>query len=143
MVKAKIGDRVQVLLKGRLEDGTIFSDQYEKKPIEFTIGENNLINGIEMSIVGMEESESRSIKVPPEEAYGHYQKQLISTINLSQVSNTITPKLGMGLQLKYSNGRSVNARIVDISNSKIVVDANHALAGKTCVFDLKLFKILS
>ncbi len=47
MAQAKKGNIVKVHYTGKLTDGTVFDDSLTRQPLEFTIGNNNLIPGFE------------------------------------------------------------------------------------------------
>ena len=54
MAEAKPGDKVKVHYRGSLEDGTVFDTSHGRQPLEFTIGEGQVIPGFEGAVVGME-----------------------------------------------------------------------------------------
>lgn len=66
----KKGDRVKVHYTGTLEDGSEFDSSIGKDPLEFTAGAGQMIKGFDDAIIGMEVDEEKTIKIPPEEAYG-------------------------------------------------------------------------
>ena len=67
MAQAKQGDRVQIHYTGRLADGNVFDSSRERDPLEFEAGSDELIRGVSMAVVGMQEGEQRTVTVPPEE----------------------------------------------------------------------------
>lgn len=69
-MKVKPGDKVKVHYTGTLEDGTVFDSSENKEPLEFTAGAGQMIKGFDQAILGMELNEEKTIKIPPEEAYG-------------------------------------------------------------------------
>ena len=81
MSTAKMGDTVKVHYTGRLNDESVFDTSRERAPLEFTIGEGNLIAGFERGIIGMEIGETRTLKIPPEEGYGNRDDNLVTQIN--------------------------------------------------------------
>jgi FKBP-type peptidyl-prolyl cis-trans isomerase len=71
----KVGDTVSVNYTGTLEDGTVFDSNIDPKfghvePFIFKLGAGQVIPGWEKGIVGMKIGEKKSLKIPPEDAYG-------------------------------------------------------------------------
>nr|WP_201030053.1 FKBP-type peptidyl-prolyl cis-trans isomerase [Kosmotoga sp. DU53] len=80
MPEAKKGDTVKVHYTGRFEDGEIFDSSTGKEPLEFTIGKGEVIPGFEEAIIGMNTGESKTVKIPPEKAYGPRYDELVLTV---------------------------------------------------------------
>jgi len=67
----KSGDTVTVNYVGTLQDGTKFDSSIDRgQPFEFTIGQNSVIQGWELGLVGMKVGEKRKLTIPPELGYG-------------------------------------------------------------------------
>jgi len=101
MRQAKNGDTVKVHLTGKLENGEVFSKPADE-PLEFTLGGGELIRGFEKGIVGMEVGQTKKITVPPEEAYGSRQEELL--FDLKKSDFLVTPVIGQHLQLRRRSG---------------------------------------
>ena len=68
---AKAGDTVTVNYVGTLADGTKFDSSIDRgQPFEFTLGQNSVIQGWELGVVGMKVGEKRRLTIPPELGYG-------------------------------------------------------------------------
>jgi peptidylprolyl isomerase len=61
---AKQGDTVGVHYRGRLQDGSVFDETFDRQPLRFTIGEGQLISGFEEAVVGMKPGERVPIPQP-------------------------------------------------------------------------------
>ncbi|MEJ2201750.1 MAG: FKBP-type peptidyl-prolyl cis-trans isomerase, partial [Desulfuromonadaceae bacterium] len=61
MIAAKDGDTVKVHYTGTLADGTVFDSSRERDPLEFTLGQGQLIPGFEKTVLGMTAGESRTV----------------------------------------------------------------------------------
>ena len=69
---AKTGDTVTVNYTGTLTDGTKFDSSLNpgRTPFQFTLGQNKVIQGWELGVVGMKVGEKRKLTIPPELGYG-------------------------------------------------------------------------
>ena len=143
MAQAKQGDTVRVHYHGTLEDGTVFSSTYEEQePFEFTIGQQSVLPRFEMAVIGMNEGETRSISLSPEEAYGQHRKEFVFAMDRTQAPPNLELELGKRLQVRTNRGDNVIATITQVTPDSIVLDANDPLAGKTLQFTIELVKIL-
>jgi len=148
----KEGDYVQVDYIGKLEDGTVFDTSvkdaaieagiYNQKrdyqPLEFTVGAGEMIGGFDKGVVGMAVGENKALTIPPEEAYGAYREDMLITSPIEELTAAgITPVVGQ----KISTARGQVGTITNITDTEVVIDFNHELAGKTLFFDIKLLDI--
>ena len=140
MSPAKNGDTVKIHLTGRLENGEVFSKP-EDKPFEFTLGSGELIPGFEKGIVGMEVGQTKTIAVPPEEAYGPRNEELMVDVKKTTLPENITPVIGQQLQIRRRSGDLLKATIAGVDEDTVTLDANHPFAGKTLLFEVKLVEI--
>ena len=54
MTTAATGDTVRIHYSGRLVDGTPFDSSEGRAPLEFTLGQGQVIKGLEAHVTGME-----------------------------------------------------------------------------------------
>lgn len=142
MSQVKANDTVKVHYTGKLTDGQVFDSSVERgEPIEFTMGQGQLIPGFEKGLIDMKVNEKKTINIPKEEAYGEPREELIQEVQKSQLPEEIKPEVGMGLVSKSPDGQEMNLVVRDVKEDTIVVDGNHPLAGKDLVFDLEVVEI--
>lgn len=141
MSKVKDGDTVKVHYTGKLENGDVFDSSRERDPFEFTVGNKAVIPGFEKGVVGMGVGDTKKIEIPPEEAYGAKQDELVVVVKKSEFPEDITPSIGQRLQIKQQDGNPVVVTITDLTEDNITLDANHPLAGYTLFFDVELIDI--
>ncbi len=75
MTQANYGDTVKVHYTAKLDDGTVFDSSIQRDPLEFTIGQGQIIPGFEQAVVGMQAGELKTASVPSESAYGPYRDE--------------------------------------------------------------------
>lgn len=141
MSQAKKGDTVKVHLTARLENGEVFSNSKDDEPLEFTLGSGDLIPGFEKAVIGMEAGETKTITVPPDEAYGPRNEELVVNVSKSALPENITPAIGQQLQIPHKEGNPIKVTISDMNEDTVTLDANHPLAGNTLFFDVELVEI--
>ncbi len=79
--KVKHGDTVKIHYTGKLEDGTIFDTSAKRDPLQFIIGAGQVISGFEEAVVGMNPSESKTVKVPADKAYGPHREEMVLVVD--------------------------------------------------------------
>ncbi|MFC2025213.1 peptidylprolyl isomerase [Chloroflexota bacterium] len=138
---ANDGDTVKVHYTGTLEDGTIFDTSREREPLEFTLGEGQLIPGFEEAVRGMRVGQVKTATIPVEEAYGPHRDDLVMIVERDQLPENMEPGIGEQLQMQEADGRTTVFVVTDVSETSITVDANHPLAGKDLTFEIELVEI--
>jgi peptidylprolyl isomerase len=141
MAQAKQNDAVKVHYKGTLNDGSVFDTSFEREPLEFTIGEGRIIPGFEQAVLGMAPGDSKTVIIPPEEAYGPYDEGNKLVVGRDQFPPDIEPELGKPLQVQVQ-GQTALVRITEIAGDQITLDANHPLAGQELTFEIQLVDIV-
>jgi peptidylprolyl isomerase len=141
MQEVKSGQFVSVHYTGKLEDGTIFDSSLEREPLEFIVGAGSLILGFEQAVTGMKVGETKTATIPPGEAYGPYDQDQVIQVERSKMPADAELKVGQHIHLNHPDGRSVRLSIIDVSDESVTLDANHPLAGKTLLFEIRVLAI--
>ena len=141
-VQAKSGDVVRVHYTGKLDDGTVFDSSIGREPLQFTIGNGQVIPGFEQAVVGMKPSESITVKIPVAEAYGPYREELVFTRDRSAFPADLALEVGQQLHMSLPDGSEVFVLVTGVSESVVTLDANYPLAGKDLTFDIELLDII-
>lgn len=141
MSQVKKDSTVKVHYTGTLKDGQVFDSSLEREPIEFKVGEGNMIPGFENGVLDMELNEKKKIEIPSKEAYGEVLDELFQEVPKSQLPEDIKPEVGMGLSAQMPDGSQRQLKVAEVKDDTIVVDANHPLAGKDLNFDIEVVEI--
>ncbi len=141
MGQATDGNKVKVHYTGKFEDGQVFDSSKDREPLEFTIGEGQVIPGFEKEIRGMSEGDTKSITLQPEDAYGPRRDELMVDVKKSDFPENISPEVGQPLQMRRPDGQTVNVVVTNVQDETVTLDANHPLAGKVLIFDVELVEV--
>lgn len=144
MQRVKKGDRVTIEYEGTLRGGQIFETTSDVGPLEFEVGDNEVLPAFEETIVGMAVGETRTLELSPEQAYGPRQEELVQSFAPTSFGEGIDPKLGMVLGMNVEReGKSerLPGLITEVGNDKVTIDFNHPLAGQTLIFKITLQEI--
>lgn len=141
MSQAKAGDTVLMHYSGSFPDGTKFDTSEGREPLEFTLGEGQIIPGLDNAVTGMSVGEEKSVTVTPDEAYGQRDPQRIQAVPRAQFPDHIPAEPGTQLQMQTPEGQTIPVVIADANETEVTLDANHPLAGQELTFDVELVEI--
>lgn len=142
MAQAASGDTVKVHYTGRLKDGTQFDSTEEKDPIEFTIGANEIVQGFENAVIGMQEGDRKTVDLTKDEAYGEFDKEKVHMVARDTIPADLEYAPGDRLELSGIEATPVTVTVLDIGAKEIKVTSNHPLAGLDLTFDIELVEVL-
>ncbi len=141
MAQASSGDTVKIHYTGTLEDGSVFDSSRGREPIEFTIGEGQVIAGFEQAVVGMSPGDSKTATIPAAEAYGPRHDEMMMQVERDRLPDDLDPEVGMRLRIDRGEGQDMVVNVTEVTDSHVTIDANHPLAGKDLTFELELVEI--
>jgi peptidylprolyl isomerase len=142
MTQAQVGDMVKVHYTGRLTDGTTFDTSLERDPLEFTLGEGELIAGFEQAVLGMAAGESKTTTIPAAQAYGPHHAERVIDVERHHLPSDLQPEIGQRLEMTRPDGTTLTVMITTVTETQVTLDANHPLAGQDLIFDITLVEIL-
>ena len=142
MLQVTKGDLVQVHYTGKLSDGEEFDSSRGEEPLKVEIGAGQLIQGFEDGLMGMSIGESKTVIIPPDQAYGLRHEEMVRAVTLDQLPDGLEVQEGMVLESTDQQGHSVELRVTQIDGGKVVLDMNHPLAGETLTFDIEVVEII-
>lgn len=138
MTQIKAGSKVSVHYIGTLDNGRIFDSTPDDQPLVFTIGAGEIFPALENVIAGMNVGEVRNVVIPSADAYGPRSGENMITVKKTAfpAGKVILP--GEKLTIKFSGGTSRVMMVSEVSETAVVLDGNHPLAGLDLTFALRL-----
>jgi len=141
-MQAKKGDRVKVHYTLKDSKGEIVESSRNTQPLEFTIGEGNVIPGFEKGIIGLAITETKTVVISPEDAYGPHDEKKVFEFSRKNAPGEFDPQIGQSIKMHRPDGQAVVVTVVGRTEKGFMMDANHPLAGKELTFDLELLEIV-
>jgi peptidylprolyl isomerase len=153
------GDFILLKITARTQKGTIFRVSTEEDAKKAGIyDENNAKQGMytpEFVIVGkpgflnegltevvkdMKFFEKKSVRVPPNKAYGKRDPQKIERIGIAKfrrLNEGKNPEIGKEF-VKQSQGQMQRGTVTNVVQGRVIVDYNHPLAGQSIDYNLEI-----
>jgi FKBP-type peptidyl-prolyl cis-trans isomerase 2 len=142
MRQAKHGDTVRVHYRGKLCNGSVFDDSFDREPLQFTIGGGEIMPGFEEAVVGMNPGDLKTTEVSAEKAFGPYQEDMLVVVDKSEFPEDVEPKVGQSVPISRPDGPPIDLTVAEVTESEVTLDANHPLAGEDLSFDIELIDIV-
>jgi len=135
------GDTVKVHYTGTLDDGTVFDSSRQRGPLEFTIGEGQILPKFEQAVTGLEPGQTTETRIEAAEAYGQRQEDRIVEFPREKLPEGLEPEVGQKLQMQTESGQTTVVTVAETAEQTITLDANHPLAGQDLSFEIELVEI--
>ena len=137
-----IGNKVKIHYTGTFDDGEVFDSSRDTEPLEFEIGTGQVIPGFDNAVVGMKVGEIKKVRLLEDEAYGPYNEEMVFDAEPGQFEEGLIPEVGQQFQTQLEDETPLLLTVKSVDGDKVVLDANHPMAGKTLNFDLELVEIV-
>jgi FKBP-type peptidyl-prolyl cis-trans isomerase SlyD len=136
----KIAEQRVVAIHYTLTDssGRELDTSRDKEPLSYLHGTQGLIPGLEKQLEGRKAGDKFEAVVPPEEAYGPMNPELVQDVPRSVVEGIDNLHVGMALQAKAPDGQVQNLRVDAIDDDTVTLNANHPLAGEVLHFNVSV-----
>jgi len=149
------GDSVTLEYTGRLDDGTVFDTSREEvaaetglaeaqpdreyTPLTVEVGANQVIEGMDEGLVGLEVGETATLSIPPEKAYGEPSEEHIQEFEPGELQQMLGGQLPEeGDKLEAQGGQVGD--VVHVDDAVVRVDFNPELAGETLEFEVEILE---
>lgn len=141
MAVVQQGDRVKVHYIGTYDDGSEFDSSSGGTPLEFTVGQAQVIPGFENAVTGMALDAKKQVRIEAADAYGEYDADQVATVERSMLPADMELEVGMQLQAETEIGVPLVVTILAVDGDEVTLDGNHPMAGKALNFALHVVEI--
>jgi FKBP-type peptidyl-prolyl cis-trans isomerase SlyD len=134
----KVGDNVfDTTNEDEAKKADIHSQNAGYGPVTICVGQKHVILGLDEELVGRETGAQGSITVTPDKAFGQRDPKRVKSFPKSQFKEK--PVRGMPVRLDDEG----EGTVVDVIGSKVIVDFNAPLAGKTLTYDYTIEEMVT
>ncbi|MCL5100771.1 MAG: peptidylprolyl isomerase [Candidatus Marsarchaeota archaeon] len=116
------------------EEKGIYNKEVRYGPMLVVIGKGSVFKKLENAIKEMDVGSNKKVELSPEEAYGERNKDLVRVMPISEFrKKNIDPMPGMQIEID-----DAVATIMSVNSGRVMVDANHVLAGEKLLYEVKV-----
>ncbi len=116
------------------EENKVFDEEMRYVPQLIVIGKGTTVKGVENAVKSMNVNETKKVELQPKDAFGEKSAELVKVLPMADFKKRdIEPYPGMQLDIDGSV-----ATIKSVNSGRVVVDANHPLAGEKLLYEIKV-----
>ncbi|MEM7632070.1 MAG: peptidylprolyl isomerase [Pseudomonadota bacterium] len=143
MSAAQSGDTVRIHYVGTLADGSTFDSSAGRDPLEFQLGAGQVIPGFDKAVTGMTVGQEQTVEIPCGDAYGDRDPNRSQAFPRDQIPPDLPLEIGTQLQLSGPQGEPIMVSVAEVTDTEVILDANHPLAGQDLTFKIELVEIVA
>ncbi|MEX0740718.1 MAG: peptidylprolyl isomerase [Pseudohongiella sp.] len=120
--------------------GEVMDTSEGREPLTYLHGANNLIPGLEKEMEGKTTGQNFKVTIPPAEAYGESNPELVQTLSKDMFKGVDKVEPGMGFTAQGPQGEQ-HIVVTAVDGDQVTIDANHPMAGKTLHFAVEIVSV--
>ena len=122
-------------------EGTLIESSFDEEPVQIEMGQDDLTEGMELAIFGLEEGDEQTITLTPEQTFGFRDEDNIHDMPISDFPEDLQPTPGLAFSFETPDGEEIPGTVIKIEGDNVEVDFNHPLAGQNLVFRVEILGI--
>jgi len=149
----KKGDFIELDYTGRIKDDKVVFDttieqvakdsgiinpKYKYKPVIITLGEHQLLKGLDTALMGKQPGKY-TIEIRAENAFGKKSAELLKLLPMKLFAkDNVKPFVGLEVNVDETLGI-----VRSVSGGRVIVDFNHPLSSHDLVYDVDIKRIVT
>lgn len=122
------------------DEGKVLDSSRGDEPLAYIHGMGNIISGLEEALTGHRVGDRFQVSVPPEEAYGVRDDDLVQIVPKSSFQGVDDILPGMQFRAESADGAQL-VTVIGVEGDSVTLDGNHPMAGLTLNFDVEVTEI--
>jgi FKBP-type peptidyl-prolyl cis-trans isomerase SlpA len=123
-------------------DGLEFISTFGSRPATLQMGTGELAAPLENCLLGLAVGANRVFELPPDQAFGIPNEQLVQRLPLSDFPDGASTEVLSTIEFRNAAGHQFSGIIRERNADTLLVDFNHPLAGKSLRFEVAIKGIL-
>ncbi len=139
-----VGENTIVTLQFTIQDrdGEVLDDIYEHTPYRYVFGCAPFFPGLDKGIEGLKPGDAKTFVVPPEEAFGIRDKNLVQRISADELPDG-TAEVGLQVRRLSADGESGEPyTITGMLDNWVYLDGNHEWAGEELYYKVRILTVI-
>jgi len=135
------GSRVTLHYELRLADETVVDSTRAGEPATFLMGGGELIDLLEKRLLGLQSGERRHFEISAAESQTAVSAETVQIMARGDFPAEPVLEPGQVFGFATPSGEEIPGLIVSVSDTEVVVDFSHPLAGRDFIFDVEILAI--
>jgi len=124
-----------------LEDGTVAETTEGEDPLYFVMGDETLVEGLELALFGLKAGDKQSLKIGPEMTYGYPDPENIQSMDCADFPEDMKLERGVIVSFALPDGEEYPGMITEVGDKQVTVDFNHPLSGHEVLFEVEILEV--
>ena len=133
--------RVTLYYRIGLTDDQILEDNFDDEPITVQLGQDEMAEGLELALIGLQEGDEQTIDIGPDLAFGYVDETLFRALPRAEFDPDIQLEPGLIIEFATEDGETLPGTILEHNEDEVRVDLNHPLAGQTVRYSVKIVAV--
>jgi FKBP-type peptidyl-prolyl cis-trans isomerase SlyD len=113
----------------------------EENPLVFLYGTGMMLPKFEENLFGLTAGDKYDFHLVAVDAYGDKDENAVTELPLDMFGEMEKPAIDTILPLQDNNGNQFRARVTNVSDTGVIVDLNHPMAGQDLHFKGKIIEV--
>jgi FKBP-type peptidyl-prolyl cis-trans isomerase SlyD len=122
------------------QSGELLDSSSGREPLTYLHGHEQIIPGLERQLEGLQAGDTAALSVPAAEAYGEHRPEMVYEIERSRFDAEVDLTVGSQV-MAQGTSEPVVLTIREVRSDKVVLDANHPMAGKDLNFAVEVTEV--
>ena len=124
-----------------LTNDQVLEDNFDEEPITVQLGCGEMAEGLELSLIGLQEGDEQTIDIGPDLAFGFVDETLYRVIPRLEFDPDMELEPGLIIEFATNEGETLPGTILQFNETEVHIDLNHPLAGQTVRYSVKIVAV--